>query len=772
MKAINNNNMVNNNNYIQKKDGTFISFDSFITKRDGTSVKFDLNKIAVAINKALIATDYDGTLEYKNIGDENGQIIANQVALDLMEESNITVERCQDIVETNLMKLGFHKTAKAYILYRDEHNKNRKPKLSENWIAESESAAKYFDTPYQYIVFLRTYAKWLPEKNRRETWLETVDRFMQFMIKHSHGKISNADLNEVRAGITNMEVLPSMRLLQFAGPAVERNNLCAYNCCYIAPESTMDLRDMMYILMCGTGVGYSVERRHVYKFPTIIEQTGEHAGIHIVGDSREGWCDAYYVGLEAWFNGKDITFDYSKIRPAGARLKTSGGRASGPAPLIDLLEFSREMILSCQGGKLAPLDVHDICCKIGKIVVVGGVRRSAEISLSDLDSKHLKNCKHGKFYILDPQRFMANNSAVYNKTPTDTELDVEWAALKASNSGERGIFSRSHLDTQLPSRRVKFLKELIKFLGTNPCGEILLLSKQLCNLSTIICRVTDTVEDLCRKIRLAAIIGTFQATLTDFKYVSPEFKINCEAERLLGVSMTGQRDCPALNDTSVMSRLKDIAIKNNVAFSKMYGINPSTCVTCTKPEGTVSELCGTSSGLHARYAPYYIRRIRISAVDPLALMLRDQGVPYNPEVGDDPNDVKTYVFEFPIKSPDNSVCIKDLSAVDQLEYWKKVKINFTEHNPSATITIKPNEWNIAKEWIKDNWQYVGGLSFLPSADHVYELAPFEEITQREFEKLESTMPKIKFHEIILYEKEDATERKQTWACAGDKCMLT
>jgi hypothetical protein len=880
---------------------------SSIIKRNGTAVPFELNKIVAAVEKAFLATNYENSPEI--CMDGAAALVANSVQNDLFScNEEITVERCQNFVEINLMKHGFHETAKAYILYRNERAKVRQPEISEQWVQESKDAMKYFDTVYQYIVYLRTYAKWIPEKNRRETWLETVDRFMQFMIKHTGNKLDEKTIEEVRTAITNMEVLPSMRLLQFAGEAVERNNLCAYNCCYVAPTCISDLRDIMYILMCGTGVGYSVERSNVYKFPKIELQTGENRGVHVVGDSREGWCDAFYAGLEAWFNGYDIKFDFSKVRPAGARLKVSGGRASGPAPLKELLKFAKEIILSCQGGQLSTLDVHDICCKIGSIVVVGGVRRciaagsrvltengvipiefvrvgdlvmteggwrkvvntfnqgrqnvikieygveygtiqqlectpnhriavkenletvwieagllkvgddllintgygkfertsvlkitnewkqcqtydieveenhnfvcenilvhnSAQISLSNLDDRRLRNCKHGQFFILDPQRFMANNSAVYMKKPSKKEFTKEWEALKESRSGERGIFSRTNLADQLPRRRIDLLKDLIFSLGTNPCGEILLLSMQLCNLSTIICRPWDTVESLSRKIRLASILGTFQSTLTDFKYVSPVFAERCEKERLLGVSMTGQRDCPLLNDENLLVKLKDIAVSTNEEFAEKYGVTPSTCVTCTKPEGTVSELCGTSSGLHARYAPYYIRRVRISAVDPLALLLKDHGVPCHPEVDDDPNDVKTYVFEFPQKSPETSICTKDLSAIDQLEYWKKIKINFTEHNPSATITIKANEWNIVKEWVLDNWKYVGGLSFLPADDTVYKLAPYEEITQRDYEELVAKMPDIDFYKMILYEKDDTTEHKRVWACVGDRCAL-
>jgi ribonucleoside-diphosphate reductase alpha chain len=450
-------------------------------------------------------------------------------------------------------------------------------------------------------------------------------------MKKKIGKlISDAEYKELREAILNQEVMPSMRLLQFAGPAVERTNVCAYNCSFIAPSKLSDFAEIMYISMCGTGVGFSVESKNIQALPQIKFQTGKKIQKFVIEDSKEGWADALTHGLRTWFDGNDVEFDYSKIRPEGARLKTMGGKASGPAPLIRLLDLVRRKVIAKQGRRLSNLDAHDIICSIGDCVVSGGVRRSALISLSDLDDAEIRDAKKGQFYLTEPQRSIANNSAVYMTIPSSVEFFDEWIALMKSGTGERGIFNRGGLAKTLPARRLKALDGYIDSLGTNPCGEIILQSKQFCNLSEIVAREKDTEKTLLRKVKLATLLGTYQATLTDFPYLSKEWKEHCEKERLLGVSITGQWDCPAVRKSETLKKIKDEAIKANEMYAKRFKINPSTCITCVKPSGTVSQTVDCASGMHPRYSPYYIRRVRISATDSLFKMLKDQGFPYPP----------------------------------------------------------------------------------------------------------------------------------------------
>jgi ribonucleoside-diphosphate reductase alpha chain len=525
----------------------------------------------------------------------------------------------------------------------------------------------------------------------------------------------------------------------------------------------------MYILMCGTGVGFSVEQQTIHKLPQIKRQTGKKRSTFVIEDSKEGWADAFVYGLEAWFNGEDVAFDYSRIRPQGARLKTMGGRASGPEPLRALLNFSRERILMRQGRRLSTLDVHDIICKIGEVVVMGGVRRSALISLSDLDDVEMRHAKDGAFYISHPHRAMANNSAIYNEKPTVTEFLDEWLSLIKSGSGERGIFNRSTILEQLPERRRETFANYLSTCGTNPCGEIILRSKQFCNLSEVVARAEDTRETLLRKIRLATILGTYQATLTNFPYLSPEWKKNCEEERLLGVSITGQWDSPAVRNAETLQALKAEAIRVNEEYAKRFGIHASTCVTCVKPSGTVSQLVDASSGMHPRHSPYYIRRIRISASDPLFKMLKDQKFPYKPEVGQVDGMATTYVLEFPVKAPEGAIFRDDLTAIEQLEYWKLVKTHFTEHNPSVTISVGEDEWLEVGNWVYKNWEIIGGLSFLPRTNHVYALAPYESISKERYEELVAKLPKIDFSEIVCYEEADETQGAKELSCAAGSC---
>ncbi|MEX0910490.1 MAG: ribonucleoside-triphosphate reductase, partial [Candidatus Paceibacterota bacterium] len=614
-------------------------------------------------------------------------------------------------------------------------------------------------------------ARWIEGEGRRETWIETVGRYIDFMKENLKDKLNDKEYENIRQEILKQETMPSMRLLQFAGKAARTTNVCAYNCSFIAPSKLEDFSEIMYVSMCGTGVGYSVESQNIQQLPIIKNQIGKKLKTHVVADSKEGWCDALTLGLKTWYDGKDIDFDFSDLRPAGARLATMGGKSSGPDPLRQLLFFVRDKVLKRQGKRLENIDAHDIICKIGEIVVAGGVRRSALISLSDLDDDHIRDAKKGQFWLTNPQRSLANNSAVYNNKPSAGDFLSEWTALVASQSGERGIFNRGSLKDTLPDRRLKVSKDYLDQLGTNPCGEIILRSKQFCNLSEVVARAEDTEKTLMRKIKVATIIGTYQATLTNFKYLSPEWQKNCEEERLLGVSITGQWDCPAVRNPKTLKKLKDYSIEVNKEYAKRFGIKQSTAITCVKPSGTVSQTVDTASGMHPRHSQYYIRRIRIAATDSLFKMLRDQGVPYHPEVGQNEDTATTFVLEFPVKAPDSAAFRDTLSALEQLDYWKMVKENFTEHNPSVTISVGEDEWVEVAHWVYQNWKIIGGLSFLPRSEHVYQLAPYEEIDKKTYEQLMKGYVNMDFSKIMSYEKTDGTEVKKELACASGTCEV-
>lgn len=743
-----------------------------IQKRNGSVVDFDVARIVLAIHKAMLQTGEGSEAE--------AELMANKVLADLVQitkkHKNFvpTVEGVQDTVEKELIRSDYVQTAKAYILYREKRAQLRLkgvqvPEKVRKLAAESK---KYFKNPLGEFVYYRTYSRWISEEGRRETWVETVDRYVDFMRENLGKKLRDSEYEEVRESILSQQAMPSMRLLQFAGTAARATNVCAYNCSYIAPESFQDFAEIMYVSMCGTGVGWSAESQNVQKLPQIKKQTGEKVEPYVIADSKEGWCDALTFGMKTWFGGRDVDFDYSQIRPSGARLKTMGGKASGPGPLRKLLDFTRTRIMHRQGRRLSNLDVHDIACMIGEIVVAGGVRRSAMISLSDLDDDEIRDSKKGQFWMTDPQRSMANNSAVYNEKPTSTEFLAEWLALMKSGAGERGIFNRGGLQKTLPERRINQFKEGKEPVwGTNPCGEIILQSKQFCNLSEVVARADDTRESLLRKIRIATILGTYQASLTKFPYLSKKWKDNCEKERLLGVSITGQWDSKAVRNEELLTDLKNEAIKINKKYAERFGINPSTCITCVKPSGNLSQTVDCSSGMHPRFALYYIRRVRISSTDSLFKMLKDQGVPYFPEVGQNEENATTYVLEFPVKSPAGAIYKNDQTALDQLEYWKLVKKNFTEHNPSVTVSVGDDEWIEVANWLYENWDMIGGLSFLPRSDYIYQLAPYEEIDEKTYNQMIRRFDSIDFSKIVTYEKQDETETKKELACVAGGCEV-
>mgnify|MGYP001615354651 FL=1 len=1156
-----------------------------IQKRDGRIVPFEFDKIMGAIQKAMHASNEGSP--------EEAEIVAHKVAGEMLRIAKIyknflpTVEGCQDEVERQLMLSDCVATAKAYILYRAKRSEARAihASIPEHVRKLAEESAKYFeDNPLGEFVYLRTYARWIPSEKRRETWIETVDRYINFMRENLGDKLLEKEYAELRGAILRQEVMPSMRAMQFSGDPARKCNSCVYNCTYTAPTKLEDFAEIMYLSMQGCGVGFAVESQNIQQLPQIEKQGGEKLETHVIADSKEGWCDALTLGLRTWYGGKDIEFDFTRIRPAGARLKTMGGKASGPDPLRSLHSFARERILKRQGRRLRNIDAHDIICKIGECVVAGGVRRclpagtrihtrrgsipieevvrgddvmtasgykpvtgwvtqgvqqlaelvtesgtvfrctpnhriadlsdvwggyvfkqaqhitkddrilfithpidgvpthflplsikrnsdhsgssvsqpqlnadsawflgkffadgyvqitphtpngkdgnttfsiacheseteqiarvndwmmrhglnagdhasedercvklrsnnrqiarwmyqykqpnvplripeeiwrgsqdvraafvagvmdgdgtysdrpitvvstvyegfardiikilatlgiiaemrmrrpetpdgwqplwvasikdahavtraseiigmhacgtwirrkgkqagytvpgkfvkrdvprtlwkqkwpsgrdenmnsatltelvnakqyvpvrvveirdggsaktydlevqdgstfvaegylvhnTAMISLSDLDDVELRDAKKGQFYLTEPHRAVANNSAVYESRPNNTELMDEWVALMKSGSGERGIFNRGSLEKTMPRRRLDFLtkkygsvrKGFIGQIGTNPCGEILLQPKQFCNLSEVVARAADTEKTLIRKAKLAAILGTYQSTLTKFNYISKEWTENCEEERLLGVSVTGQWDSPAVRNESTLQKMRDAAIAENKKYAKRFSIPQSMSVTAVKPSGTVSQTLDCSSGLHPRHSAYYIRRVRISATDSLFKLMRDQGVPHHPEVGQSVENANTFVIEFPVKAPDQSVFKNDLTALQQLEYWKTVKLNYTEHNPSATISVGEDEWIDVVSWIEKNWEIIGGLSFLPRENHVYRLAPYQTIDETTYEKLASEFPVIDYSKLITYERTDETEQARELACAGGTCEI-
>lgn len=1221
-----------------------------VRKRDGRMVSFDRNRITNAVYRAMLATG-EGNRERDPLR------ISDRVVRELLKKypkgGTPSIEEVQDIVEEALILMDFPKTAKAYILYRNERAQIRgKVKTVPERVAEFvRESKKYFRNALSEFVYYRTYSRWIDEENRRETWIETVDRYMSFMKENLSDKLKDEEYSEIREAILKQEAMPSMRLLWSAGRAARKTNVSAYNCSFIAPSKLDDFAEIMYLLMCGTGVGFSVESQNIQMLPIVKKQGGEKLDTHVITDSKEGWGDSLTLGLKTWYGGKDIEFDYSQLRSAGARLATMGGQSSGPGPLKALLEFSRAKIFSKQGRRMSNIDIHDIICKIGEVVVMGGVRRSALISLSDLDDDEMRSAKTGQFYLTEPQRAMANNSAVYNEKPTATEFMDEWLALAKSGTGERGVFNRGGLARQLPPRRWKTFKDHYLTSGTNPCltgdtliyvadgrghvpiaqlakegkdipvfcynnrgvvtvrymrnprltgvmkpiyrvtldddstiratanhklrlktgeykeikdlkngdslsiitkfeasikdvfhdansrsqdywwtnnglgnnmaehriiasfhfntnipqgfvvhhkdrnaqnnapdnleifskedhdalhgnlmtgdsnpmrrahkewspekwmsyrqkqarqsegeknknfsgatdeslkahalfltkklgyrfshnewmvyakerglpqyfskwrrdhlggivglakwaaadlgfehkdidprvlksykkytaqgynceiingklvikkrcevcdeefctttsireygvcsitcgltkkwndekfrtetinrireahgvrktqtqalqakiysdlkfrlgrdplkiewaqqckenhvspeisrqsspfpsynllqeyaalhnhkvvsvefcgyedvyngtvdefhnffiggfisktkngkrkfvylnnlqcGEIVLRNKQFCNLTEVVAREEDTLETLLAKIRIATVLGTYQSTLTNFSYISKEWKSNCEEERLLGVSVTGHWDSPEAQKPETLAKLREYALKINRQYAKRFEINESTCVTCVKPSGTVSQLVDAASGMHPRHSKYYIRRVRISATDPLFEMLKDQKFPYWPEVGQSEQSATTFVLEFPVKAPASAKTKNDFSAIDQLEYWKIVKENYTEHNPSVTVLVGPDEWIESANWLYKNWEILGGLSFLPRQDHVYQLAPFEEITEERYNDLISKMPAIDFSHIMIYEKEDQTQGAKELACVGGVCEV-
>ena len=627
--------------------------------------------------------------------------------------------------------------------------------------------------PYRAFIAKSRYSRWIEEEGRRETWTETVDRYVTFMKNTDAGKkVSKTDWNDIRTGILNHHFMPSMRGLMTAGKALERENLAQFNCSFIAVDDVRAFDEALYVLMNGVGLGFSVESQYVSQLPTVNEHFEKTSTTIVVEDSKAGWARAFRELLAMLYAGQIPVIDVSRVRPAGARLKTFGGRASGPQPLVDLFDFAIGIFKNAAGRKLTPIECHDLMCKVGDVVVVGGVRRSALISQSDLHDYEMSKAKSGAWWESTGYRRLANNSAVYYKKPSVGEFLTEWGSLYESKSGERGIINMEGLrNSNLAPRR-----DLSQIQGLNPCAEILLRSKQLCNLTEVVVNADDTVEDLAEKVRLATILGTVQSSLTNFKYLRKIWRDNCEEERLLGVSLTGQFGHRLLSGqmgleelSRTLDILRETAIETNERYAKRLGISVSTAITTCKPSGTVSQLTATSSGMHPWHNDYYFRTVRADNKDPMTQFLKDVGIPHEPDVMAPES---TTVFTFPQAAPKGAVTRSDLTAVEHLEVWKIYKQHWTEHNPSVTINVKEHEWIEVANWVYENWDYIGGISFLPYDTGTYKQAPYQDISETDFRQWESEMPKaIDWSWLSDYETEDTTTGSQSLACTAGNCEV-
>jgi len=627
----------------------------------------------------------------------------------------------------------------------------------------------YLPTDYQAFIHTSRYSRWLPEENRRENWGETVSRYISNVVVN----VTRDDIvvDEIEGAILNLDVMPSMRAMMTSGPALERDNTCAYNCSYLPVDDPKAFDEAMFILLCGTGVGFSVERQYVNKLPEVPERLFVSEDTIVVADSKEGWAKAYRKLLALLWAGEVPKWDVSKVRPAGAKLKTFGGRASGPAPLVELFNFTIAKFKAAAGRKLSSIECHDIMCKIGEVVVVGGVRRSAMISLSNLSDDRMRHAKSGQWWENNAQRALANNSTSYTEKPDMETFLREWTALVESKSGERGIFNRQASQKQAAKngRRNPEWE-----FGTNPCSEIILRPYQFCNLTEVVVRATDTIETLSHKVKLATILGTIQSTYTNFPYLRKKWKDNTEEERLLGVSLTGIMDNPLMTSKNngleaTLEHLRNVAVDTNAEWADRLGIPRSAAITCVKPSGTVSQLVDSASGIHARHSPYYIRTVRGDNKDPLTQFMKDMGVPaeacvMKPET--------TTVFSFPVKSPDGAVTRNDMTAIEQLETWLTYQRYWCEHKPSVTVSVREEEWMEVGAFVYKYFDEMSGVSFLPHSDHTYQQAPYQDITKGEYEALLEKMPtKINWAKLSEYETEDGTKSSQTFACSGDVCEI-
>ena len=637
----------------------------------------------------------------------------------------------------------------------------------------------YLPTDYQNFIALSRYARWKEDEQRRETWGETVARYFDYMTQHLKSKhkyvLSDELRGELEQAVLNQDIMPSMRALMTAGPALDRCHVGGYNCSYVPVDNPRAFDETMYILMCGTGVGFSVERHNIEKLPVVNEDMHLSDTVIKVGDSRPGWAKSLRELISLLYAGQIPQWDTSEVRPAGARLKTFGGRASGPAPLEELFEFLVEKFKGAAGRRLFPIECHDIMCKIGEVVVVGGVRRSALISLSNLNDDQMAHAKSGMWWENEGQRALANNSVAYKGKPEMGTFMREWVSLYESKSGERGIFNRNSAQVQAAKNG---RREVEHDFGCNPCSEMILRPYQFCNLSEVVVRASDTQQTLTDKVRLATILGTFQSTLTDFKYLRNVWKKNTEEERLLGVSLTGIMDNDMMSGKSThlgknigatLNALKEQAIETNAAMAQQLNIPQSTAITCVKPSGTVSQLVDSASGIHARHNPYYIRTVRGDNKDPITQFLVSEGIPAEPDVMKPDS---TTVFSFPMKSPNSAVCRTEMDAIEQLELWLQYQRHWCEHKPSVTISVKENEWMAVGSWVYEHFDEVSGISFLPFSEHTYKQAPYQDIDEDTYRELLTQMPKsVNWNMLQEFEKEDTTSGGRELACTAGVCEV-
>ena len=642
-------------------------------------------------------------------------------------------------------------------------------------------------TTYQEYIHLSRYARWDYTLGRRETWDETVERYFNFFtewLEDKHGfKLENGQRTELENAVKELNVMPSMRCLMTAGPALKKENVAGYNCSYIKVDSPRSFDEILYVLMNGTGVGFSVEEEYTSQLPTVPEELYDTDSVVVVADSKLGWAKAFKELVSLLYGGHIPKWDVSKVRPAGAPLKTFGGRASGPQPLTDLFTFTINTFKSSVGRKLKPIECHDIVCKTAEIVVVGGVRRSALISLSNLNDREMRFAKHGEWYTHNVQRALANNSVNYKEKPDVGTFMREWLSLYDSKSGERGIYNGMSAKKTVEQLNERYKDEdgnnILRRdprsdFGTNPCSEIILRSREFCNLSEIVVRREDTRESLKEKVRSATILGTFQSTLTEFKYLSREWKRNCDEERLLGVSLTGIMDNPITNGTrsglkELLEELRDVAYETNKEWSEKLEIPASAAITCVKPSGTVSQLVDSASGIHARHNPFYIRTVRADKKDPLCKLMQEMGFPNEADVTKPEH---TTVFSFPMKTPKGAVCRMDMTALEQLNLWKTYATSWCEHKPSVTISVKEDEWVDVAAWVYEHFDSISGISFLPFSEHVYRQAPYQDCTEEEYKEALKAMPKnVDWAELSKYESQDYTIASQELACTAGGCEV-
>jgi len=642
-------------------------------------------------------------------------------------------------------------------------------------------------TIYQEYIHLSRYARWDYSQGRRETWDETVGRYFTFFTEHLQEKhdykLENGERTELENAVKNLQVMPSMRCLMTAGPALKKENVAGYNCSYAKVDSPRSFDEILYVLMNGTGVGFSVEEEYTNQLPVVPEELYDTDTVIVVADSKLGWAKAFKELVSLLYGGHVAKWDVSKVRAAGAPLKTFGGRASGPQPLEDLFTFTINTFKNSLGRKLKPVECHDIVCKTAEIVVVGGVRRSALISLSNLNDREMRFAKHGDWYNTNVQRALANNSVNYKEKPDVGTFMREWLSLYDSKSGERGIYNGMSARKTVEQLNERYedgdgnnilRRDPRNDFGTNPCSEIILRSREFCNLSEIVVRREDTRESLKEKVRSATILGTFQSTLTEFKYLSKEWKRNCDEERLLGVSLTGIMDNPITNGTrsglkELLEELRDVAYETNKEWAEKLGVPTSAAITCVKPSGTVSQLVDSASGIHARHNPFYIRTVRADNKDPLCKLMQDMGFPNEADVTKPEH---TTIFSFPMKTPKGAVCRMDMTALEQLELWKTYSTSWCEHKPSVTISVKEDEWVDVASWVYKNFDSISGISFLPFSEHVYRQAPYQDCTEGEYKEALKAMPKnVDWAELSKYESQDYTIASQELACVAGGCEI-